>query len=569
MRLIEAHCTKVEQEASENGRYNAVVAPEFHGIAYFLYVYEVYRDIRLVGAPPASIGSFGFDTDNWEWPRHTGDFCLFRIYTAPDGSPAPYAPENIPLQTDYYLTISLQGVAPDTFTFTLGYPGSTSRYGTSFELQETAQITNAQRIKIRSLRLDMLGKAMAADQQTAVQYASKYARSSNYLKYAIGQNLDIRRRHLPEMRQETEARFQAWAQADSGRFQKYGHVLDSMESLYRQKHDAEVSFSTLSEAIFNACELINFISEFSYLDMLLRSKTDRRAAIAAKTEELKQETRQFFKNYQLDLDRQVSTAMLTYYLQNSATERYPDMLRTEMVLSPGHQPSKMIRKLYQNSFFTREKQVMHFLDHPTSRQLKRDFGFRLANSFYQSYISEYALLKAYQEKLTWFEYRYTQGRMQMQPEAFPYPDADLNLRLSYGSLQAYQSADSAHCQAQTYLSGVMQKEDTANSHFRVPQKLKTLYFEKDFSPYSQGDDLPVCFITTNDITGGNSGSPVFNSQGYLVGLAFDGNWEALAGDFEYESQLQRCICADIRYILFIIDKFAGANHLINELKILP
>ena len=557
---------KIETEASEE-KYEAVVRSFYAGNEYYLFVYSVYRDVRLVGAPPSSIGKFGYDTDNWEWPRHTGDFSIFRVYTAPDGSPADYSEENIPLKPKYFLPISLAGVQLDDFTFVLGYPGGTDRYLSSYGILEIMEVENSNRIKIRGQRLELLMKDMESDPAVKIQYASKYSRSSNYWKYSIGQNYRLRVLDIIRKKQQEEADFQQWVSSDSVRIVKYGHILPEMEQIYRSKRDAEMNLNALTESFFIASEMIGFITDFNYLYQLLKLEEYDLEEMQHEITLLKKETADFFKDYNILTDLRVTTAMFALYQQLIASEQYPDVYKEINKKFKGD-VSRFVDHLYLNTFFSDYGRVMAFLDNPSAKILEKDRGFNVTMSIFKKYLEEFSVLDGFDVKLGSLNRIYMQARMEMNPAKYHYPDANFTMRMSYGKVQNYSPRDAVHYDEITLLRGVFEKEDTTNYEFIVPELLRKLYREQDYGPYGVNGQMPVCFITNNDITGGNSGSPVLNARGELIGLAFDGNWEAMSGDIAYEPELQRCICVDIRYILFIIDKYAGAQHLIDELKIL-
>ena len=556
---------EIESEVNEEG-FEARVKSFYAGNQYYLFVYKVYKDIRLVGAPPSSIGKFGYDTDNWEWPRHTGDFSIFRVYTAPDGSPAEYSSDNIPLKPKYFLPVSLNGIQKGDFTFILGYPGGTDRYMNSYGILETMQVNNANRIRIRGERLDILMKNMQADPKINIQYASKYSRSSNYWKYSIGQNKGLITLDVIDKKRQEEKEFQHWADADSARSAKYGSILSEMKQIYIDKRAAEMNFNAMTEALFIASEIVGYIADFNYLYKLIRTEDTDPKEIKDEINLMKEETEDFFKDYSIPTDIEVTTAMFELYSKMIKPERYPEIF-TEIEKKYKGDMGNFVNYLFTHTMFTNKDEVMAFLNNPSKKSFEKDKGFKVMRSIFMKYFEEYTELDGYDLKLEVLERLYMQGRMEMYPDKFKYPDANFTMRLTYGTVENYSPRDAVHYDEFTVLKGVMEKEDTTNFEFLVPKYLKQLYEKKDYGPYGVDGKMPVCFITNNDITGGNSGSPVLNANGELIGLAFDGNWEAMSGDIAYEPELQRCICVDIRYVLFIIDKYAGAGYLIDELKI--
>lgn len=562
---IQEKIEEIESEVDEE-LYEANVKSFYEGNEYYLFVYEVFKDVRLVGTPPSSIGKFGYDTDNWEWPRHTGDFSIFRVYTAPDGSPAEYSPDNVPLKPKYFLPISLNGFQEGDFAFILGYPGSTDRYLCSYGILETMQVENANRIRIRGERLNLLMKDMQTDPKIKIQYATKYSRSSNYWKYSIGQNYRLRVLDVIDKKQKEEEEFQQWVDSDSIRSAMYGNILADMKQIYENRRTAEMNFDAMSEAFFIASEIVGFIADFNYLYKLLRVVDTDPQEIQDEIIILKKEAEKFYKDYNIPTDIKVTKAMFELYGNLIKPQQHPKIYTLINKKYKGN-IGKFVDKLFDKTLFTDQEQILEFLEKPSASVLERDKGFQVMRSIFRKYYEEYSELDAFDTKLDKLERLYIQGRMEMLPDKFRYPDANFTMRMTYGTVENYSPRDAVHYDEYTVLKGVMEKEDTANFEFIVPERLKELYKEKDYGVYGSNGKMLVCFITNNDITGGNSGSPVLNANGELIGLAFDGNWEAMSGDIAYEPDLQRCICVDIRYVLFIIEKYAGAKHLIDELKI--
>ncbi|MBN1952950.1 MAG: S46 family peptidase [Bacteroidales bacterium] len=562
---IEELIQAIKDDAGSDDHQVAYVAPFYEGNKYYLLVYTEYKDVRLVGAPPSSIGKFGYDTDNWQWPRHTGDFSIFRVYTAPDGSPAEYSGENIPLNPKYYLPVSIDGVKEGDFTFVMGYPGSTERYKSSFGIQETIDVENTCRIQIRSRRLSILQEDMLMDPKVRIQYASKFSRSSNYYKYSIGQNKGVASLKVLEKKREEEAAFQKWAESDTLLEARYGNVLKNLESIYRENKPKVYNAMVIVEAFFRSAEIIDLVTEFQRLHRLMNSKERDDAAIAEEIEELKTFTEEFFKNYNLSTDIKINKEMFRLYSSLVPEEQLPSVYQIINKKFKGD-TDRYIEKMFAQTFFTEKDKVVKFLENPSAKALEKDLAYETGTSILWKYFEELDGID--QTGLEKQQRLYLEGRLKMDPEKLGYPDANSTLRLSYGVVDSYSPADAVHYDEITFLKGVMEKEDTANFEFVVPEKLKELYHRQDYGRYGLDDGtMPVCFITNNDITGGNSGSPVLNARGELIGLAFDGNLEAMSGDIAFEPDIQRCICVDIRYVLFIIDKYAGAGYLVDELKI--
>ncbi len=556
----------ISKEATKDNGYDASVRSFFGGNEFYLFVYEVYNDVRLVGAPPSSIGKFGADTDNWMWPRHTGDFSVFRVYTGPDGKPAKYSKDNIPMKSKYYLPISIDGVEREDFAMILGYPGSTDRYLSSWGVQLAIDESNPTIVKIRDKKLEIMREFMDADDAVRIQYASKYARVSNYWKYFIGQTKGLKRLKVVDEKQKQEAAFGEWVNANPDKKSKFGEALQLLENGIAGKKQFNLASIYLNEAIFRGSEILSFARSYNNLQKLLESKEKNAAAISEEIGKLRNAAPKFFKDYCQPLDMKMLGSMLEMYYQNIPKNQQPLLL--EQIFNKYKADfSTYASDVFKKSIFGSSESVNHFLDNPTSKILAKDPALQLLNAFLEilppirSGIEEAAKETDKGARL------YIAGLREMNPQRQYYPDANSTMRFTYGQVLDYYPADAVHYDYKTHLSGVMEKEDPSNWEFVVPEKLKKLYENKDFGRYGNDGELVVCFLTNNDITGGNSGSPVINGWGELIGLAFDGNWEAMSGDIAFEPELQRTIVVDIRYVLFIIDKYAGAKNLIDELTI--
>ena len=562
---ISAMSDSITAVAIANTDYNASVESLFGGNNFYLFVYEDYNDVRLVGAPPVDIGKFGFDTDNWMWPRHTGDFSVFRVYSSPEGKPAPYNKNNVPLKPKYSLPISLKGVHKNDFAMVLGYPGSTQRYMTSYEIKEMMEITNPNRIKIRGLRQDILMKDMLADEKVNIEYASKYFRSSNYWKYSIGQNEGLKRLNIPEQKERNEADFTQWVNADPQRKSKYGEALELIKNAVEGRAVYEHTLEYTYETFFSSTEIIAFANKATFLYMNMLRDPDNQRLIDSLTRILKVRWDDFYHEYNVATDRKVLPAMIKLYHENVPGSMQPTLF-AEIQSKFKNDFDAYAKNMFDKSIFADPEKMKNFVDHPSMKILKKDPAFRAAQSALETYRMVYMKLASFDENYEKGSRLYIAGLREMNPDKTLYPDANLTMRLTYGTVEDYYPRDAVHYDFRTTLSGVMEKEDPENHEFRVPEKLKQLYRDKDYGPYGEDGIMPTCFLTTNDITGGNSGSPVIDGEGNLLGLAFDGNWEAMSSNIVFEPALQRCICVDIRYVLFIIDKYAGATNLINEMK---
>jgi hypothetical protein len=559
----------IQSEATQGTGYDARVASFFNGNEFYLFVYEVFRDVRLVGAPPSSIGKFGADTDNWMWPRHTGDFSLFRVYTGPDGKPASFSDENIPMKPRHHLPVSLDGYEKGDFAMIMGYPGSTDRYLTSWGVNLAIEISNPTIVKIRGKKLDIMRKDMDANREVAIKYASKYAGVSNYWKYFIGQTRGLKRLKVLEDKQKIENEFQVWVNADPVRMEKYGKVLSDIEAAYKTYGEYTLQRWYFIESVMRGAEVMTLAQSFTGLGNELGEKAPSQEKIDRMKEALGKSVERHFKNYNRPTDVKLLSAMLQMYYENVPVQQQPEAFR-QMVEKNKGDFKVLADRIFARSIFADEAKVRAFLEKPGLKVLKKDPAYTLSVMMVEKFRENQKNLEEANEMLERGNRLFVAGLREMQPERKFYPNANSTMRLTYGKVLDYYPADAVHYNYFTTLKGVMEKEDPDNWEFVVPAKLKELYEKKDFGPYAMDNgQMPVAFLSTTDITGGNSGSPVINGKGELIGLAFDGNWEAMSGDIAFEPELQRTISVDIRYVLFIIDKYAGAKNIINELTLVP
>ena len=574
------------EEAKENDDYHVQVKEMFDGNQYFLFVYRVYKDVRLVGAPPEAVGKFGGDTDNWMWPRHTGDFAMFRIYTAPDGSPAEYSPDNIPMESKYYLPISLKGLEEGDYTQIMGFPGSTSRYLTTWEVKNVMTHENAIRIKVREQKLSILKSYMDKDPKIRLQYASKYASSANYYKYSIGQNRDLVRLKVIKQKKKVQKEFMQWVKADKKRVERYGDALKMIREALKKSSDLDIAKNYWFEAIYLGPEIIR---EALRVMRAVNGQSNAEEIEQAK-KELLDYANEFFENYNSQIDKELFVKLLQLYKDNVKPKYYPNFLKN---IDQEGGIKKYADKLYSQSFLTDKERFVKVIEDLDSQKILLDPGILLAQSALNFYYDLQSQMEDYEYQRKTGRRLFMEGYMAMKKEKNPnylfYPDANSTERLTYGTVKGYYHEENPNFYTtrdsydpntkyfkpftviDTYLEKEKYYKGTPyEKEFIVPDKLRKLIENKDFGPYADPKlgTIITCFLTNNDITGGNSGSPVINGNGELIGVAFDGNWEAMSGDIEFDEDLQRTICVDIRFVLFMIDKYGGAKRIIDEMKII-
>ena len=564
--VINSAIAELQGLNSDGGKYDVVIKPFFNGNEYYMFIMQTYNDVRLVGAPPSSIGKYGGDTDNWMWPRHTGDFSMFRVYTAPDGSPAAYSPDNIPMQPKHFLPVSLDGVEKGDFAMILGYPGRTDRYLTSYGVNHNLDLVYPTRIAIRRAKLDIYAEDMKADPKVRIQYASKYARVSNYWKNFIGMSKGLKKLKVAEKKKATEDKLAQWIAENPERKTKYGTALSDIEAAYKTIDKYTVQKYYYYEAIKYGPEILK--ASLAYEDLLkeLQKETPDQEKIKKMTEDLSKKADAFFKDYNLATDKKLYAKMLEMFHGNVVLDQQPQLLIEESNKFKLDY-SKMADRMYSNTMFCDKIQLKAFLENPTAEKIAKDPAYIAMQAFTDNFDKFKKESEKASEQLAVGNRLFIDALRKMESDKKFYPDANFTMRLTYGQVNGYDAADAVHYKYYTTIDGIMQKEDPNNPEFIVPTKLKKLYEEKDYGRYGQDNTLHVCFLSNNDITGGNSGSPVINGKGQLIGLAFDGNWEAMSGDIAFEPELQRTISVDIRYVLFIIDKFAGATNLIDEMQL--
>jgi hypothetical protein len=563
---ITALSDELIKKATEGTIYNASVRSFFGGNEFYLFVYETYKDVRLVGAPPSAIGKFGGDTDNWMWPRHTGDFSMFRVYSGPDGKPAEYSKDNIPLVPKHFLPISLDGYKEDDFAMVLGYPGSTDRYLSSWGVELAINTTNPSVVKIRQEKLDIMNAEMEISDGVRIQYASKYARISNYWKYYIGQTKGLKRLDVYDKKVALENKFRSWVGDSPERTAIYGEALNDIQNAYKTISQYALANVYYRESALRGPEIIALASSYKSLAEELAKKDADKEKLDKMIAGLTDQAKAYFKDYYLPIDQQTFPAMMKLFYADVPAEQQPEFLNDIYKKYKGNF-NAYANAVFAKSIFTSLDKVNAFLASPDLKILQKDPAYQAYLAFSTKYAEIQKASSAASASLARGNRLFIAGLREMDSVHIYAPDANSTMRLTYGTVHGYEPADGVYYDYFTTLDGVMEKDDPTNSDFIVPEKLRELYAAKDFGRYAENGVVKTCFLSNLDITGGNSGSPVLNAYGQLLGLAFDGNWEAMSGDIAFEPELQRTISVDIRYVLFIIDKYAGAKNLIDEMTI--
>ena len=568
---IRENSKKIIEDFEKDSEYKAAIKPFFKGNQYYMIITETFKDIRLVGAPPSNIGKFGGDTDNWMWPRHTGDFSLFRIYVGPDGKPAEYSEDNVPYRPKFYFPISLKGVEEDDFTFVFGYPARTNEYLPSYALELITKIENPQKIKLRQTRLDIFNQYSSVDPKVRIQYASKDARVANYWKKMIGESKGIQRLHGIEKKRDFETRFQQWAESSPELARDYADLLPDFKKYYEQLKPYNLAYDYIREAGL-AIELVNFAGHFRKLTTISQDKNVSQEEISKELKNLKRYSESFFKDYYKPIDHDVMASLLGLYDKNLDKDFKPDVFDYIRDHYKGDYEA-YTDHVFEKSFLDDSTAVKEFLEGYRTKdhkKLLKDPAWQLADdviSFYTESIKQpRSEINGHIDSLMRI---YMKAQMEMQPDKRFYPDANFTLRVTYGKVNGYSPADAIEYDYFTTLEGIMEKEDPQIYDYVVEEKLKEIYRNKDYGPYARNDGkMPICFVASNHTTGGNSGSPVLNAEGQLVGVNFDRCWEGTMSDLMYDPKVCRNITLDIRYFLLILDKFAGAGYLLDEMKLI-
>lgn len=563
---IETNSAEIRKEASANGKLIAQIKPLFYGNQYFLYVYKIYTDVRLVGAPPSAIGKFGGDTDNWVWPRHTGDFSLFRVYADKENEPALYSTENVPFKPKKYFPVSMKGIKPGDFTMVFGYPGSTMQYIPSQEVDLILNQRDPDRVAIRDVKLDIIGADMIADPKVRIQYSAKYAGISNAWKKWQGEMKGLNRLDAVNKKLDFEAEFKSWAKENGTWESRYQSVFENFDLLYHHYKTYVKAADYYGEIVSRGPEIFQLAGQFDRVFMAIE-KNDPLI-----TENAKEITLSYLSSFVKDFNQPTDEklfAELLPMLARGIDQQFLPVGFTQKLQKTGN--DNLVDKIYRKSVLTDTLKLQNLLKNASDKRLlklRKDPLIELFSQLKSKYQNDiYPVVEHTSDEITANMKIYMAGIMEMKKGQPLYADANMTLRVAYGKVEGYAPVDGVQYRYYTTLSGIMEKDNPAIYDYDVPVRLKELYRDKDFGRYEVNGDVPVCFTASNHTTGGNSGSPIVNAEGHLIGVNFDRGWEGTMSDIMYDPDQCRNIAIDIRYALFLIDKFAGAGYLLDEMEI--
>ncbi|WP_205529430.1 S46 family peptidase [Taibaiella koreensis] len=561
---------ELEKKANENGRYSASVTSYFNGNQYILLVYQVFNDVRMVGTPPKSLGKYGGDTDNWMWPRHTADFSMFRVYADKNNNPAPYSKANVPYKPKQFLPVSTQGVKENDFAMVMGYPGRTNRYETSYGVDMAINEVNPSIVKIRDMRLGIMRNYMRKDPAVNLKLASSYARIANYWKYFIGQTEQLKRLRVIDEKQRQEQDFTSWAKATNRDYEDLMNQYARAYTEYRPYAKHNVYYTEC----FMGSGLARLAAKTNKLHQLLSDRKTKAEEIGKEVAELRKARKEVMKDFVPAAEQEMLARTAELFYKDVPHGQQPDFYQRFIFKQFGNSDwtktfNDFANYAFLNTFLLDEVKFENFCSDPSLEKLDADPAVQYALSFVNNYEQNY---KPRQEQFgktkESLSQQYIKGLMQKNQGKLFYPDANSTMRITYGTVGGYHPQDAVTYDYYTTIDGLLDKYKPGDEEFDLPQNFLDLCKTKEYGRYANANgELVTCFITNNDITGGNSGSPVINGSGELLGLAFDGNWEAMSGDIAFDKKYKRTIVVDIRFVLWLIDKYGGANNLIGEMKL--
>lgn len=567
--VIDKNINKINDSAKIENWQETMIRPFFKGNQYFLFVTETYNDVRLVGAPPSAIGKFGADTDNWEWPRQTGDFGLFRVYADKNNRPADYSPNNVPLKPRHSLPVSVKGVKEGDFTLVFGFPGRTNEYLPSPAIEQIMNVLDPLKIDIRTKALDVINAEMQADKEVKIKYASKQASVANAWKKWIGESLGLKKTDAVGKKEKLELEFQLKVNANEKWKEQYGMLLKDFHNLYKEIEPYAKTRDYYNEIMGRNIELMRLVNNMNRLVKIYESSGE--AGLQSRGGRIMSFLERFYKDYAPEkVDKKLFISLIEIYYNNVTGADMPEMA-TQMLDKTGRNYTELANLIYDKTMLTDGEKVMKRLqEEPKAfmEDLKQDIAYQFGISFSEAYRANSSLkYNELQEQINNLQRTYMKALMEVFPNKRFYPDANSTMRVTYGKIASYEPRDAVFYQPVSYLKGVMEKYEPGDYEFDVPKKLRDLYEKKDYGKYGVDGKMPVCILGSNHTTGGNSGSPAIDAEGNLVGLNFDRVWEGTMSDYNYDFSICRNIMVDARYILFIVDKYAGAKHLIEEMRI--
>lgn len=569
-RIINKRGKEIVNREIKGTVYKGKISSCFAGSQYILSIYKIFKDVRLVATPPESIGKFGKDTDNWIWPRHTGDFTMFRIYSNGENEPARFAKNNKPYSPENYLKISTKGVKEGDFTMVLGYPGSTKQYITSFAIQQMQEELPL-RVKIRTERLKYINEAMMADPAIKLKYTSKAAKIANAWKKWQGELEGIDKYDIIGKKIAFEKKFIEWYKADPERKKKYGDVLFVMKQYYRNYIELNAASALFDEITYNGVEAVRYAAMFDKLAGISKREKTKQKTIDREIRRLQKETEKLFNNWDYEVDRKIYASLLKIWQESVSDKYWPNELKEVIKKYKGDYESYS-EKTYSKSMFTDKEKILSFLGsykREDFKKIEKDPLFRMAIDMFMLNVEKiYNNRGKLRSQVAPYHSLFVQGVKAMSKEGERYPDANSTFRVSYGNVKGYMEKDGVYHTATTSFDGLINKAKKGNHDYKLPEKLVEIYKTKDYGQYEVNGSVPVCFIANNHTTGGNSGSPVMNAEGELIGINFDRAWKGVFSDYFYTPEICRNISLDIRFVLFIIDKYAGAENIIDELNLI-